>query len=58
MKTEDIKALRKKLDITQKELAARIGVDTLTIGRWERGERRPSQLAVRQLNRLVKRVKA
>lgn len=54
MDNKEIKALRKKLKLTQKELAARVKVDAITVSRWERGKQKPSPLAKRQLARLVK----
>ncbi len=57
MTGKEIKELRKKLGLTQTQLAARIKVDMLTISRWERGEYKPSNLARRQLARLAKKVK-
>jgi len=50
-----IKTLRKKLGLTQKELAARVRVDAITVSRWERGEQKPSSQAERQLTRLKKK---
>ena len=55
MKKDEIKTLRKRLGLTQKELAARVRVDAITVSRWERGEQRPSEQAERQLARLSKR---
>jgi len=55
MESKEIKELRKKLGLTQKELAARMKVDAITVSRWERGEQRPSQLAERKLNKLAKK---
>ena len=37
----DIKKIRNELGLTQKELAAELGVDTKTIQNWERGKRIP-----------------
>lgn len=51
---QEIKKLRKKLGITQQELADQIGVDRVTVARWETEQKRPSQLARRQLARLGK----
>lgn len=51
----DIRKLRKKLGLTQVEFAERLGVSSMTVKRWEAGTARPSQLAIRQLNRLVKK---
>ncbi len=48
----DIKKLRATLKMTQKQLAEKLGVDVITVSRWEREETRPSNLAKRQLIRL------
>lgn len=53
MDSKDIKKLRKKLGLTQKELAARVKVDAITVSRWERNEQKPSSQAQRQLARLA-----
>ena len=55
MTSKDILQLRKSLGLTQKELAARVKVDAITVSRWERAEQRPSLQAQRQLSRLVKK---
>lgn len=57
MDSKEIKALRKRLGLTQKVLADRLGVDAITVSRWERGEYKPSGLALRQLARLGKKGK-
>jgi len=49
----DIKKLRRELKITQRDLAEKLGVDVITVSRWERKETRPSNLAKRQLARLA-----
>jgi DNA-binding transcriptional regulator YiaG len=49
---ERIKTLRKKLDLTQKELAERLGVHVITVTRWETGAFEPSGLAAKELERL------
>ena len=53
MDNTDIKQLRMRLGLTQKELATRLKLDAITISRWERGTQRPSNLARRQLARLA-----
>lgn len=55
---EDVKALRKALRLTQQELADELGVAMNTVSRWELGQKRPSKLALRQIARLEKRVRA
>ena len=49
----EIKGLRKHLKLTQQELADKIGVDRVTVARWETARKKPSQLARRQLARLA-----
>ena len=43
---EHIRATRKALKETQREFAERIGVDPITISRWERGESSPKSRIV------------
>lgn len=50
----DIKLLRKRLDLTQKEFGDKLGVHSVTVTRWERGSFEPSALAYEKLNRLLK----
>ena len=57
MNSNDIKELRKILGLTQKELAARLKFDFITVSRWELGKQRPSPQAQRNLARLEKRAK-
>ena len=46
---------RKLLGITQKELARHLGIDPTTLGRWERGESKPSKELLKKLNTLLPR---
>jgi len=39
MTPAELKAFRQEFDLTQVELARMLGVDVMTISRWERGER-------------------
>lgn len=50
-----IKDLRQKLELTQEQFAARIGVTFSTVNRWENGKGRPSPLALRQIDELARR---
>lgn len=54
----DIKDLRNRAKMSQSELAGWLGVDKQTVNRWERGKRRPSKLAMRQLHRLHEKIEA
>ncbi len=57
MKAGEIKELRKRLGLTQKELAAKVKVDAITVSRWERGEQHPTLKVLRRLNRLSAKLK-
>ena len=60
MKHEDmpriLKTIRKTLSLTQEQLAQRLGVSFVTVNGWENGKRKPSPLARRQIEQLVKEV--
>jgi DNA-binding transcriptional regulator YiaG len=45
-------SLRAGLGMTQKSMGQAIGVDRLTVSRWERGELRPSSASLTALERL------
>ena len=46
--------LRKRTGLTQERFAARLGVTCPTINRWENGHVKPSPLALKQLEALVR----
>jgi hypothetical protein len=48
-------ALREALGMTQKQFSEHIGVDKMTVSRWERGTLRPSDASVVGIERLRKR---
>src|SRR5262245_1726708 len=54
---EWVKALRKDLDLTQKELAESLGVSLPTVTRWEANAFRPTQLAARELLRFAEQAR-
>ena len=56
MTPEEILALRKRLGLTQAELARRFKVDVSAISRLERGSRKPSLSMMRKLRRAEKRM--
>lgn len=47
-----VTAMREALGLTQKEFGERVGVDKLTVSRWERGELRPSTKSLTALEAL------
>ena len=51
---EAIKALRKKMLITQTELAAQLGVAFVSVNRWEKGSYEPTMKIKRRLASLFK----
>ena len=55
MTSEEIKDLRKQLKLTQEGFANALKVDFKTVNRWENGRARPSNLAIRQLQRLARK---
>jgi transcriptional regulator with XRE-family HTH domain len=52
MSPEDIKALRKELECTAKELAGALGLEQETVLAWERGELFPTKRYVAQMEDL------
>ena len=52
MTPDDIKALRKELACTAKELAGALAVDQATVMAWERADRFPTKAHVEQMEAL------
>jgi len=50
----DIKTIRGKLGLTQEELAHKLGVSWGTVARWEAGKSKPSKLAQKAIDDLIK----
>ena len=46
--SEQVKAVRTALNLSQEELAYALGVSFATVNRWENGKTNPSKLAQRQ----------
>ena len=53
----NIREIRKRLNLTQQQLADKVGVYRETIARWESGESKPSPLALREIERLLRKRK-
>lgn len=54
MNPSEIRELRKQHDETQEQFAERVGVVVRTVAGWEAGTTRPSRMALRQLERIVR----
>jgi DNA-binding transcriptional regulator YiaG len=52
-----VKELRTALGLTQEQFATIIGVTYATINRWENDKGKPYPLAMRQLEKLQKKIK-
>lgn len=51
-----IKELRNVLGLTQEQFAAKVGVTFSTVNRWENSRGKPSPLAMRQIEELLKAI--
>jgi len=49
-----ITRLREGLGMTQEQFSQRVGVDKMSVSRWERGTMRPSETAVKAIEKLRK----
>lgn len=56
MNSQEIRALRKALGLTQDKLAQKLGVTPFTVRRWEAGGARPQPYWKAKLERLAKRI--
>ncbi len=45
MTARKVRSVRRRLGLTQEDLARRLGVARATVTRWENGTRRPSRIA-------------
>jgi transcriptional regulator with XRE-family HTH domain len=52
-----VKKLRTALNLTQEQFAAKLGVTFTTVNRWENGKGKPSPLAMRQIEELLKSIR-
>ncbi|GAB4335839.1 MAG: hypothetical protein Kow0089_05770 [Desulfobulbaceae bacterium] len=49
-----VRELRQRMGLSQEKFAARLGVTFSTISRWENGRARPSPLALKQVEDLLR----
>lgn len=49
----DVVGTRNRLGVSQAQLAAKLGVDVMTVSRWERGEREPAPYLTLALQHLI-----
>ena len=49
-----VRQLRKRTGLTQEKFAAKLGVTFPTINRWENGRAKPSPLALKQIEDLLR----
>jgi DNA-binding transcriptional regulator YiaG len=52
-----IKSIRNELRLTQEQFAQKLGVSFSTVNEWENNKRKPSPLAMRQIEMLIKEIK-
>lgn len=51
--SEKVKAVRNQLQITQEELAHKLGISFATVNRWESGSYKPSKMGQRVFEEFV-----
>ncbi len=51
-----VRELRERIGLTQEKFAAKLGVTTPTINRWEHGRAKPSPLALSQIEKLIRKL--
>ncbi|MCS6945198.1 MAG: helix-turn-helix domain-containing protein, partial [Sutterellaceae bacterium] len=58
MRPEEIRHLRRTLNLTQQQFAELLGVSFVTLNRWENGQTRPSAMGLAKLQDLARRSEA
>ncbi len=53
--SERVKAVRNQLQITQEELAHKLGVSFATVNRWESGSYKPSKMGQRVFEEFIEK---
>ena len=57
MSPQQIRTIRAWFNLTQQELADKVGVSANTVARWEGGDRNPSRPVVKLLQQLWEQMK-
>jgi len=52
MTSDEIKAIREKLCVSQEKFASLLGATVVSVNRWENGKTKPSRLYVKELKQL------
>jgi transcriptional regulator with XRE-family HTH domain len=52
MEANQIRDLRKRMDLTQQQLAGLLGVSFVTLNRWENGQSKPSAMGLAKLQKI------
>lgn len=51
-----IREVRERIGLTQEKFAAKLGVTFPTVNRWEHGRAKPSPLALKQIENLLRKL--
>ncbi|MCB0833545.1 MAG: helix-turn-helix transcriptional regulator [Bacteroidetes bacterium] len=51
-----VRSLRERLGITQEQLASKLGVTFTSVNRWENGRTKPSPLALKRIEELLREI--
>lgn len=49
MDAQEVKEIREKLKLSQRELADKVGCTSQTISNWETGQKRPHKMFIKRL---------
>lgn len=55
---DSIRTTRRRLQLSQADLARELGVSYASVNRWENGQSKPSKLAIVQMERFFKKMTA
>ncbi|MFZ0927777.1 MAG: helix-turn-helix transcriptional regulator [Syntrophobacteraceae bacterium] len=51
-----IREIRERMELSQEKFAAKLGVTFPTVSRWEHGRAKPSPLALKQIENLLRKL--